>query len=214
MAVAPIAVNEYGWRSTQVPYHWRYLTPTILGLVRKLGISRALDLGSGNGKLCSLLSGVCSLVVGVEYDKSGAEIAAKTYPELTFFNLGVQDDPAPILDKFPEMFDAVISTEVIEHLFLPRLLPRFAAAVLKPRGYLIVSTPYHGYIKNIGLALFNKWDHHHTALRDGGHIKFWSRKTLEALLVEEGYEIVSFHGAGRLPWMWKSMVVVARKQAA
>jgi len=43
----------------------------------------------------------------------------------------------------------------------------------------------------------------------GGHIKFWSRATLTALLAEEGFTVAHFEGAGRLPYLWKSMVVVA-----
>lgn len=212
MSTVPIAVKEYGW-SPNEPYHWRYLTPLILNLVQSLHISRVLDLGSGNGKMCSLLSDRCSLVVGVEYDKTGVQVASESYPHISFFNLGVQDSPQSLVETYPERFDAVISTEVIEHLYLPRLLPEFASSLLHPGGYLIISTPYHGYIKNLALSVFNKWDHHHTALRDGGHIKFWSRTTLEALLKQQGFEIVSFHGSGRLPWLWKSMVIVARLRA-
>lgn len=107
-------------------------------------------------------------------------------------------------------FDAVISTEVIDHLFLPAALPRFARAVLKPGGHLIVTTPYHGYLKNLLICLIGKWDSHHTPLWDGGHIKFWSRRTLTALLEESGFVVVRFMGAGRLPWLWKSMVLAAR----
>jgi len=59
---------------------------------------------------------------------------------------------------------------VIEHLFLPRALLRFAAKVLKPSGSLILSTPYHGYLKNLALALTGKLDKHFTVLWDGGHI--------------------------------------------
>jgi len=212
--VAPrIGIEKYGW-STHEPYSSSYIAPIILGLVDSLRLTRVLDLGSGNGKLCGKLAGKCELVVGVEYDKKGVEIARQSNPGLDFYNLGVQDDPQPLVDKYPGKFDAVISTEVIEHLFLPRQLLHFASALLRPRGYLIISTPYHGYLKNLALSLFNKWDHHHTALHDGWHIKFWSRKTLEALLLEQGFEIVSFHGAGRLPWLWKSMIVVARSRTA
>ena len=187
-----------------------FRSPLILEIVRKLGVSRVLDLGCGNGKLCSLLREQCDLVVGVEYDKQGSEIAAQAYPDLSFYNMGVQDDPGILVEKYKDGFDAVISTEVIEHLYLPRLLPRFAKALLRPKGYLIVSTPYNGYLKNLALSVLDQWDHHHSPLRDGGHVKFFSRKTLETLLVEEGFEIVKFYGSGRLPWLWKSMVIVAR----
>jgi 2-polyprenyl-6-hydroxyphenyl methylase/3-demethylubiquinone-9 3-methyltransferase len=66
-------------------------------------------------------------------------------------------------------------------------------------------------LKNLALSIANKWDFHHTPLWHGGHIKFWSRKTLSQLLTEGGFEVVGFHGVGRLPLLWKSMVIVARK---
>ena len=77
-----------------------------------------------------------------------------------------------------DSFDVAIATEVIEHLVRPHNLPGFAKQLLRPGGPLIISTPYHGYLKNLVLALSNKWDSHLTPLWDGGHIKMWSRKTL------------------------------------
>jgi len=59
--------------------------------------------------------------------------------------------------------------------------------------------------------LTNKWDAHLNPFWDGGHIKFWSRNTLSQLLNETGFGIVRFIGAGRLPFLWKSMIVVAQK---
>jgi hypothetical protein len=86
----------------------------------------------------------------------------------------------------------------------------FARKLLPVGGYLVISTPYHGYLKNIALSIFNKWDKHHTVLWHGGHIKFWSRKTLTQLLQDNGFEVVGFVGAGRFPYLWKSMILVAR----
>ena len=77
-------------------------------------------------------------------------------------------------------------------------------------GEIIISTPYHGYLKNLALALSGKLDAHFTALWDGGHIKFFSRNTLETLLVESGFEVTDFIGAGRWPYLWKSMLIKAR----
>jgi len=150
------------------------------------------------------------VVAGVEYDRQGYELAKQGVPEARFFNLGVQDSAAEIVEAFPDRFEAVVSTEVIEHLYLPAQLPRFAKAVLGSGGYLIITTPYHGYLKNLALALTDKWDHHHTPLWEGGHIKFWSRKTLTELLGREGFEVVGFGGVGRLPFLWKSMILIAR----
>jgi 2-polyprenyl-6-hydroxyphenyl methylase/3-demethylubiquinone-9 3-methyltransferase len=77
----------------------------------------------------------------------------------------------------------------------------------------MISTPYHGYFKNLALAISNKLDDHFTALWHGGHIKFWSRRTLTKLLTDNGFRVVGFSGIGRAPFLWKSMVIVARKCA-
>lgn len=122
----------------------------------------------------------------------------------------MQSDPSE-LKRREHVFDAAISTEVVEHLFAPHLLPRFAREALRPAGYLIVSTPYHGYVKNLVLSMLDKWDFHHGPLWHGGHIKFWSRRTLSLLLEQNGFKVVEFHGVGRLPFLWKSMILVARK---
>jgi len=123
----------------------------------------------------------------------------------------VDDDPSVIGN---ENFDVAIATEVIEHLVRPFNLPHFAKQLLRPGGHLIISTPYHGYLKNLILSLTNRWDAHLNPFWDGGHIKFWSYKTLSQLLNESGFRIVRFIGAGRLPFLWKSMIVVAQKAEA
>ena len=79
---------------------------------------------------------------------------------------------------------------------------------------MVLSTPYHGYLKNLALALSGRLDAHFGALRDGGHIKFFSWPTLQVLLEEAGFVDLRFRGAGRVPFLWKSMVVSARRPSA
>ena len=76
----------------------------------------------------------------------------------------------------------------------------------------MISTPYHGYLKNLALSLTDKWDSHISPLWDGGHIKFWSRKTLTDLLESEEFVLQDFSGCGRFPFFWKSMLIIANKR--
>jgi hypothetical protein len=62
-------------------------------------------------------------------------------------------------------------------------------------------------LKNLALSLTNKWDTHADPLWDGGHIKLWSRATLKSLLEETGFKNVQFKGAGRLPYLWMTMIM-------
>lgn len=206
-------VNDYGWRTATPAHTHSYLLPRIRDLLRSMGAKRVLDLGCGNGAMCASLAEAGFEVVGLENDAAGIEIARANHPEIRFHQISIEGNPRKLLALEPK-FDAVVSTEVIEHLFSPHLLPQFASAVLHTSGFLMVTTPYHGYLKNLALSLADKWDHHHTALWHGGHIKFWSRKTLTRLLGDNGFSVVAFHGVGRMPWLWKSMVVIARPVSA
>ena len=108
-------------------------------------------------------------------------------------------------------YDIVLSVEVIEHLYSPKSYLKNIKGWLKENGYLILTTPYHGYLKNLAISLSNRFDGHFTPLWEGGHITFFSKNTLYSLLEQTGFEILKFYGSGRLPYLWKSMVVVAQK---
>jgi hypothetical protein len=72
-------------------------------------------------------------------------------------------------------------------------------------GTAIVSTPYHGYWKNLALAVTGRMDAHFTALWDHGHIKFWSIATLGELLREAGFVDIRFERVGQVPPLAKAM---------
>jgi 2-polyprenyl-3-methyl-5-hydroxy-6-metoxy-1,4-benzoquinol methylase len=171
----------------------------------------AVDLGCGNGALTALLLGRPHWrATGVDASPSGIRIAQEAHPEIEFI---LADAAGPLDGLAPGSFDLVTSVEVIEHLPEPRKLARNAFRLLRPGGLAVFTTPYHGYWKNLALAGAGRMDAHFTALWDGGHVKFWSRKTLAELLGEAGFTALRFHGAGRLPYFWKSMVAVCRKPA-
>jgi 2-polyprenyl-3-methyl-5-hydroxy-6-metoxy-1,4-benzoquinol methylase len=108
-------------------------------------------------------------------------------------------------------FQAVISLEVVEHVYAPRQFAKRIYDLLEPRGVAIISTPYNGYLKNLAIALLGQYDKHYTALWDHGHIKFWSIKTLGQLLTEAGFKDIKFLRVGRIPVLGKSMIAIARK---
>ncbi|NEP66980.1 MULTISPECIES: class I SAM-dependent methyltransferase [Moorena] len=166
-----------------------------------------LDIGCGNGSLTNFIAQQGYEVVGVEESESGIKLASDNFTDCQFIQGSIYNLPyAELSDKF----DIVISLEVIEHLFYPKELVRAAKKVLKPHGRLIITTPYHGYLKNLMLAVTGKMDKHFTALWDCGHIKFFYVKTLTTLLESENYTDINFKFAGRYPYLWKSMLCSSR----
>jgi 2-polyprenyl-3-methyl-5-hydroxy-6-metoxy-1,4-benzoquinol methylase len=116
-----------------------------------------LDIGCGNGSLAKYLTEYGFNIVGIDPSESGIKNARILLSKNKFYCMGIYDDPKNIEEN---NFDAVVSTEVIDHLFYPRELLRFAKVKLKKNGILLLSTPYHGYIKNLVLSVTNKWDNH------------------------------------------------------
>lgn len=203
---------DYGWDDA-TPCSDSYIAPAVARILTELGAKTVLDAGCGNGALAIALDRQGFAVTGVDGDDGGVAIAKAARPDMDFRQMTFDQDPG----RFPAVmdggFDAVVSTEVVEHLYAPHELVAFARRALRPGGHVILSTPYHGFLKNLALSLFNKWDRHLTPLWHGGHIKFWSRETLGQLLRQEGFEVVGFDGVGRYPYLWKSMVITARKPA-
>lgn len=174
-----------------------------------------LDLGCENGALLKVMSTAGYTVAGVERDEGGAAIARASNPGVSIYRLDLAANYAAIQRDFPEGFDAIVSTEAIEHLYLPRLLPAFARPLLSraisstEASRLILTTPYHGWVKNVAISALGQWDKHHDPLWDYGHIKFFSRHSLARLLKREGFTPIGFKGVGRVPYLWKSMMITA-----
>lgn len=164
----------------------RYLWSPLIKILSTCDLrdKNIFEIGCGNGATANMLTKSGFRVTGVDTSMSGIEIANKCYPHLNLFQGSAYDDLSAKYGKFP----IVISLEVIEHLYYPRTFAKSVYNLLEDRGMGVISTPYHGYFKNLVLALSGKMDAHFSALWDGGHIKFWSMRTLKSLLSETGFK--------------------------
>jgi 2-polyprenyl-3-methyl-5-hydroxy-6-metoxy-1,4-benzoquinol methylase len=186
-----------------------YVFKPIRDYLSKLKVERILDVGCGKGSLLKYLNDFCDnyRLTGIDINQEYLEFARKILPHAQFYVDDMSDSGKTVDDKF----DVVISTEVIEHLPDPRELFRFVKDRLVGEGVFIISTPYHGYVKNILISLFNQWDkHHHSYLGRGNHIKFFSKRVIVKILNETGFDVIKFIGTGRLPFLWKSMIIIAK----
>src|SRR5215204_1982776 len=177
------------------------LTSVFVELVKKLdGVRSICDLGCGNGHITGRLAALGYQVTGVDASASGIQIARRAYPGVEFVEALIDRNLS--LGKF----DLVISSDVIEHSYRPSDLLEATTSQLKPGGHVLLGTPYHGYLKNLVLAATGKMDAHFSALHDGGHIKFFSVRTLSQLMRSHGFEDLRFTFYGRAPLLWKNMI--------
>ena len=202
--------KEYGYNNDQFSTSHIYILPILIQQLQNGNAKTILDVGCGNGSLTRELLKKGFDVYGIDASETGITLAKTTHPD-RFFLMDVTDAELPLPIRVLQ-FDTIISVEVIEHLYDPRAFIQFCKSILLKNhgnGSLILTTPYHGYFKNLALAVTGKFDAHLTALWDGGHIKFWSKRTLSTLLEEAGFTIEEFRGAGRIVYLWKSMVIRA-----
>lgn len=207
---------EYHYQNSNPRYHHAYLVTPLLEMLSQIKASqntplRVLDLGCGNGSLSHLLAQHDYEVLGLDNSEQGIAIAKTSFPDCKFIEADIYDLPDANLFN---TFDIVIAVEVIEHLLYPKELVRYAKKCLKPDGRLILTTPYHGYLKNLIIALTGKMDEHFTVLWDMGHVKFFSVPTMTKLLQGEGFTDIQFQFAGRMPFLWKSMLCSCRPNSS
>ena len=201
---------SYEYREAAHEVSHGYLFPVVDDLLKEVPPGAiVLDLGCGNGSFLSLFQSRGWKLYGSDFSPTGIAVARANYPDIEFFLADASAPTSNIAEQVGRV-DVILSTEVIEHLYDPRGFLRNAHALLRPGGMMLLTTPYHGYLKNLLLALSGKLDQHFTVLWDHGHIKFWSKRTLGVALREAGFERVEFRGSGRIPGLWKSIVVRAR----
>lgn len=204
-------ISGYKWSNAEPTCAHAFLLPSVLATLDGLRVpgKRIFDLGCGNGSVAHVLSRHGWDVTGVDPSEEGIGLANSRYPDLRLSKGSAYDDLAAQYGTFP----VVLSLEVVEHVYDPRKYASTIFALLQPGGIAIISTPYHGYLKNLALAVTGRMDEHFTALWDHGHIKFWSIKTLGSLLREAGLVVSRTERVGRIPALAKSMIMIANRPA-
>lgn len=157
----------------------------LFSVVRKSRPSSVLEIGSGRGRLGARFVEEGIRYIGIEPIEAELEEARRHFPSVRFLHASCYDDTEELmLGKF----DLVYSNDVVEHLYEPRRLVDFSKAHLNPGGRIVCGTPHYGsYFRNLLFSITNRWDHHHNPLWDGGHIKFFSKATLQQIWEEAGF---------------------------
>jgi 2-polyprenyl-6-hydroxyphenyl methylase/3-demethylubiquinone-9 3-methyltransferase len=167
--------------------------------------SRILDAGCGRGEFCAFFKSLGHHAEGIDISNAAIEYARRQHPDIAF-HCG---EIASLLPEKAGAFDCVFSSEVIEHLFDVKSYLESARSLLKPEGVLIITTPYHGFAKNLMIDLFG-YSRHYDPM--GQHIRFFDRRGLDDCLKQSGLASIEVTGYGRMWPLWKSFFVVCRKR--
>lgn len=168
-------------------------TIAIIDAVARTNISEPaiVDLGCGDGWLPSIL-GHFGTTHGVDLSDAALVEATERYPWVSFEHADILNWDHPRAS-----FDIVVSHEVIEHIDDQTKYLQIALLLLKPAGYLILTTP--------NARTFNSMPHAQRQAWSDQPIENWlTRRELKALLRRAGFDIVVLDTlipwAGGGPW--------------
>ena len=145
---------------------------------------RVLDLGCGAGEFSAALAQAGAAPVGVDVAREALRRAGERVPGLDL-RLWRDGEPLPLEDC---SVDTVWAGEVIEHVV--DVAPWLAEVrrVLRPRGTLLLTTPHHGPLALLALALSPRRFAEHFEPRSD-HVRFFSPRTLRELLHDLGFDV-------------------------
>jgi 2-polyprenyl-3-methyl-5-hydroxy-6-metoxy-1,4-benzoquinol methylase len=167
---------------------------------------RVLDVGCGEGQFAVELVRAGFLVVGVDVAEEPLRRARVSHPDLDL-RVVSGDGPWPLSDA---SFDVVWVGETIEHVADTAGWLSEVRRVLRSGGSLLLTTPAHGRLAMLRLALSHrKFDAHFDPRAD--HLRFYTRRTLTNLLEDFGFEDVRVLEAGGPPGARRLLLASARR---
>jgi len=153
-----------------------------------------LDVGCGAGEFSAALLEAGAQPIAVDVAGEALRRARERVPGLDA-RLWADGEPLPVDDNG---VDAVWAGEVIEHVADVAPWLSELRRVLRPRGTLLLSTPHHGPGTLLRLALSPRRFAEHFEPRSE-HVRFYSPRTLRALLHDLGFDVAQLRLAGGPP---------------
>lgn len=113
-------------------HRYSWCAPMVEGL-------EVLDIASGEGYGSAMLAKVAKSVLGVDISAEAVQHASENYAQQR--NLSFLVGSAALIPAQSDRFDAVVSFETIEHLLEQEQMLDEIKRVLKPGGFLVISSP-------------------------------------------------------------------------
>lgn len=165
---------------------------------------RVLDLGCGDGSFTAQLVAEHARVVAADVSAEALRRAAERAPGAELVKLE-EGEPLPFADGG---FDVVWAGETIEHVVDAVAWLAEVRRVLRFGGKLLLTTPYHGRVATVLLGLrASAFDAHFDPRSD--HLRFFSARTLRALLADAGFPAGEVRAHGGLPFLRRAFHVCA-----
>lgn len=162
-----------------------------------------LDVGCGNGNLLFQLREQFNTLIGLEYSPHRLEQAKLNLVDENFIPvLGSAEDMGKIES---DSIDCIVSADTIEHVPDVYMAVAEFYRVLRPGGRLIINTPNIAFLKKRALLLIGRFPSTsqpnegmgNDILFDGGHLHYFTFRSLSLLLKRSGFSVDQSIGFGK-----------------
>jgi len=166
-------------------------------VIRLVGRSKSvLEVGPATGYMSRALVEAGCRVTAIEADVESARGAIQ--PGVRVVSGSVEDED--VLRRIDSTFDVVLLADVLEHLRDPQRTLLRMRHFLHPGGYAVVSLPNIANFKIRLALLIGRFDYKDEGILDRTHLRFFTKRSAEAMIRAAGYEVREFHpGATRMP---------------
>ena len=152
-----------------------WLSATPAGLV--------LDVGCSDGRFGALVRSQGHRVIGVDVAKH--EGVGERLDGFVEANL---NDGLPA--ETGDGFDVIVAADVLEHTIDPDSLLDDLVRRLSPDGSILISVPNFAHWYPRGRVAVGRFDYDARGILDRGHLRFFTRRSIERLIVEHDLTIV------------------------
>jgi SAM-dependent methyltransferase len=157
-----------------------------LELLPKDGSFRVLEIGCGSGETgaAALSEGRCATYTGVEIAAQAAAAARSRLTEVIEGNVEQMELPWP-----DAHFDAVLMSEVLEHLVDPWAVVKRVSDKLKSGAVVLASSPNVAQIAVVKGLLANRWELTETGVMDRTHLRWFTQASYARMFEDAGIRI-------------------------
>jgi SAM-dependent methyltransferase len=152
------------------------------------GGGRWVDLGCGQAEFLELAGGrgLKGLAVGLDVERNNARACRASGRPAVVADL---NRPLPFRDA---ALDGASMIEVIEHIVAAEALVAELARVIRPGGWLVMTTPNVAHLTYRWRAVTG-----HEPKQEGYHYRFFVKKTLARLFADAGFRPVAIASYGK-----------------
>lgn len=149
--------------------------------------AQILEIGCSNGNTGALALAMnkCGKYVGVEIHRQAALKAEEKISQVLVGDIEQMELPWE-----HNTFDALILSEVLEHLVDPWRLLRRLHPYLKPGALVFASSPNVSHHRIIRMLLKGEWNLTDDGIMDRTHLRWFTPKSFAAMFENSGYQVV------------------------